>query len=73
VSSASRAAVGTYTVTFDADVSACAYTATVIGGETQQGFATVEPVDARTLHVRTRAAATDNPPADRSFHLVATC
>ena len=73
VSSASRSALGTYVVTFDSDVSGCAYTATVIGGETQPGFATVEPVDARTLRVRTRAAATDNPAADRSFHLVATC
>ena len=72
-SSSSRSAVGTYAVTFDADVSGCAYTATVIGGEAQQGFATVEPVDARTLRVRTRAAATDTPAADRSFHLVATC
>jgi hypothetical protein len=73
VTETSRSAPGTYQVTFDADVSACAYTATVIGGETQLGFATVEPVDARTVRVRTRAAAADNPPADRSFHLVATC
>jgi hypothetical protein len=68
-----RSAVGTYLVTFDADLSACAYSATVVGGETQLGFATVEPVDARTVRVRTRAAAGDNPAADRSFHLVASC
>ena len=67
-------AVGTYTVTFDADVSACAYSATVIGGESELGFATVEPVDARTLRVRTRAAADGQParPTARSTSS-ATC
>jgi hypothetical protein len=73
VASAGRTAVGTYTVTFDADVNACAYSATIIGGEGELGFATVEPVDARTLRVRTRQAAGDNPAADRAFHLIATC
>ena len=73
VAATGRTAVGTYLVTFDADVSACAYSATVIGGEGELGFATVEPVDARTLRVRTRQAAGDNPAADRAFHLVATC
>jgi hypothetical protein len=73
VAATGRTAVGTYLVTFDADVSACAYTATVIGGEGELGFATVEPVDARTLRVRTRQAAGDNPAADRAFHLVVSC
>jgi hypothetical protein len=74
VSAASRTATGTYTVTFDGDVvSLCAYSATVIGGETQIGFATVEPVDATTLRVHTRQAAGDSPAADRSFHLIVTC
>ncbi len=72
-SAASRTATGTYTVTFDGNVSLCAYSATVIGGDTQIGFATVEPVDATTLRVRTRQAAGDSPAADRSFHLIATC
>ena len=49
------------------------HSATVIGGEGELGFATVEPADARTLRVRTRQAAGDNPAADRAFHLVATC
>jgi hypothetical protein len=70
---ATRTALGTYTVTFAQEVSGCAYSATIIGGEGQLGFATIEPVDATTLRVRTRAAAADNPAADRSFHLVATC
>jgi hypothetical protein len=73
-SAASRTATGTYTVTFDGDVvSLCAYSATVIGGDTQIGFATVESVDATTLRVHTRQAAGDSPAADRSFHLIATC
>jgi len=70
---ASRTAVGTYTVTFASDVNACAYSATVIGGEGELGFATVEPVDARNLRVRTAQRAGDNPLADRAFHLVAFC
>jgi hypothetical protein len=72
-SAAARTATGTYTVTFAEDVSRCAYSATVIGGDTQIGFATVEPVDATTLRVRTRQAAGESPAADRSFHLIATC
>ena len=77
-SAVARDAAGVYRVTFGSDVNACAYAATVIGGEAAQGFAAVEPVDARTLRVRTHAA-TDagtggpNPLADRAFHLVATC
>jgi hypothetical protein len=70
---ASRTALGTYTVSFSADVSRCAYTATVVGDQTRLGFATVEPVDATTLRVRTRQAGADNGAADRTFHLVATC
>jgi hypothetical protein len=70
---AARTAVGTYTVSFSADVSRCAYTATVVGGEAQLGFATVEPVDTTTLRVRTRSAGADNAAADRTFHLVASC
>ena len=60
-------------MTFAEDVSRCAYSATVIGGDMQLGFATIEPVDATTLRVRTRQAAGDSPAADRSFHLIATC
>ena len=71
--SATRNGTGDYTVAFTDDISKCAYTATVIGGAGQLGFASVEPVDAKTLRVRTNQAATDNPPADRTFHLVVTC
>jgi hypothetical protein len=69
---AARAAVGVYDVTFDADVNTCAYTATVVGGETAGGFAFVEPTGARTVRVRTRSADA-SAPADRAFHLVAIC
>jgi hypothetical protein len=74
--SATRASAGIYTVVFTDDVSKCAYTATVIGGDGGEGFATVNPVDAKTLQVRTRAANSAggaNDPADRTFHLVVTC
>jgi hypothetical protein len=76
--SATRAAAGVYTVTFAGDVSKCAYTATVIGGEGAEGFASVSPVaaDVKSLQVRTRAANSSggiNDLADRTFHLVATC
>jgi len=72
--SATRTAEGQYTVVFTDDVSKCAYQATVIGGtDDTEGFASVNPADARTLQVRTRAATAANGAADRQFHLVVTC
>jgi hypothetical protein len=70
---ATRTAPGTYTVTFAEDITACAYSATVIDVEGGAGFATIDPVNATTLRVHTRAAGGDNPPANFSFHLIATC
>jgi len=74
---AARESTGVYSVTFGSDVNACAYSATVIGGEDAQGFAAVEPVSARVLRVRTRAASDGgdgvNDLADRAFHLTAVC
>ena len=70
---ATREALGQYLVTFGADISRCAYNATVIGGPGELGFASVEAVSAQSLRVRTRQAAADNPAADRGFHLLATC
>ena len=35
--------------------------------------ATVQPVDAKTLRIRVRQAATDNPLADRGFHVTVIC
>jgi len=76
-SAVAREATGIYAVTFGSDVNACAYSATVIGGEDAQGFAAVEPVSARVLRVRTRAASDGgdgvNDLADRAFHLTAVC
>jgi len=71
VDSAAHDATGVYTVVFGADVSGCAYNATVIDDGTAPGFATVQAVDAKTLRVRTRQA--DNSLADRAFHLTAVC
>lgn len=73
VTAAAREGVGVYRVTFAADVNTCAYSATVIGGTGDLGFATVEPVDARNVRVRTAQRAGDNAFADRAFHLVAYC
>jgi hypothetical protein len=70
---AARESVGTYRVTFGSDINTCAYSATVIGGQGDLGFATIEPVDARNLRVRTAQRAGDNAFADRAFHLVAYC
>ena len=70
---ATREGVGVYRVTFGEDINTCAYSATVIGDANSQGFATIEPVDARNLRVRTAQRAGDNPLADRTFHLVANC
>jgi hypothetical protein len=73
VASATRESTGIYSVVFNDDVSKCAYSATVVEDGTQQGFATVQPVDAKTLRVRVRQAAADNPLANRGFHLTAIC
>jgi hypothetical protein len=70
---ATRDDVGTYRVTFAADVVNCAFSATVVGGPGELGFATVEQVDARNVRVRTAQRAGDNAIADRAFHLVTYC
>jgi hypothetical protein len=70
---AAREGLGQYLVTFGGDISKCAYSATVIGGEGALGFASIEPVSATQLRVRTRQAAADNPAADRAFHLLVNC
>jgi hypothetical protein len=72
-SAASRTAPGVYEVTFAEDVSACAYSVTVVDAEGEVGFASVDPASATTLRVRTRAAGADNPAVNSAFHLIATC
>ena len=72
VASATHDSTGTYTVVFNTDVSKCADNATVIDDGTAPGFATVQPVDAKTLRVRVRRA-TDGALIDRGFHITATC
>ena len=73
VDSAAHESTGIYRVAFTGDVTNCAYSATVVEDGTQQGFATVQPVDAQTLRVRVRQASADNPLADRGFHLTVVC
>jgi hypothetical protein len=71
-SAASPEGTGVYLVTFNRDVTACAYNATVIGGAGAVGFASVEPVGAQSLRVRTFDVA-GPAAADRAFHLTAIC
>jgi hypothetical protein len=72
VASAAHESTGVYSVVFDNDVTKCAYNATVVEDGTQQGFASVQQVDAKTLRVRIHRAS-DNALADRGFHITATC
>lgn len=69
-----RSGAGQYRVTFNAPVTACGYSATVLGSATSAGTANVAPVagQANQLDVFTRAGS-DNDLADRSFHLIANC
>jgi hypothetical protein len=64
---------GVHLVAFNRDVTACAYSATVIGDAASSGFASVEPVGTQSLRVRTFDQAGANPAADRAFHLTAIC
>jgi hypothetical protein len=73
VAGASRESTGTYAVIFTNDVSKCAYEATVVEDGTDQGFASVQAVDGKTLRVRVHSASSGNPLADRGFHITATC
>ncbi len=72
VASATRTATGTYTVTFEADVSKCAHSVTVVGAAAAGGFGWVESIDAKNLRVHTRQADA-GAQADRAFHLTTTC
>lgn len=71
--SASRTGEGVYTVRFADSIASCAYTATVISEGGSQGFASIEPLNANELRVRTAQRAGDNPNVDRAFHLVVNC
>jgi len=73
VAAAVRESDGTYRVTYLADVVNCAFSATVVGGPGDLGFAVVEQVDPRNVRVRTAQRAGDNQIADRAFHLVTYC
>jgi hypothetical protein len=71
---AARTAAGVYTVTFSANIGSCAYNATPASAT--PATATVEPIDANNLRVRTFAddGVSGVPAAaDSDFHLTVTC
>ena len=77
VAQAQRTAEGRYAVTFNRDVRACTYVAT-IGDESTAatGSGTVSvasnPVNPNSVNVRT-ARADNDVQRDRSFHLIVAC
>jgi len=68
--SATQSGTGRYQVTFDADVSACAYSATEVT-LTDFGAAAVAPVSAKVLEVDTHDAG--GALANRDVHLTVVC
>jgi hypothetical protein len=77
-SAATRTAEGTYTVTFDGDVSACAFTATQTETGDDAGATVVQLIAPTQIRVRTRdgGGANGQAPNDTSnhpFHLVVNC
>jgi hypothetical protein len=66
---ASRTAAGVYSVTFSPDITSCASTASAASATPV--IATVQPVDAHTITVRTFSDA--GAAADSDFHLTVTC
>jgi hypothetical protein len=78
VTASARTGEGTYTVTFDQDLSNCAITATE-SQYTDAGAAAAQlGADKKTVTVRTRSGggadgSNATPPTDRPFHITATC
>ena len=70
---AARPAVGVYSVTFRSNIGSCAYNATPASAT--PATATVEPVDANNVRVRTFVDDAGGVPAaaDTDFHLTVTC
>ncbi len=80
VASSRRTGVGTYEVVFDKDVSGCALTATQSTTDTPGAIGLSLGADKKTVTVATRSAVvvnaapvTEAAPADKPFHIVATC
>ena len=77
--SASRTSEGNYSVVFDSDISKCAYTATEVRFDENNGAVAVElQPDNKTLKVRTRNGGGPDGTgptnvADKPFHLVVNC
>ena len=75
---ANRVGAGNYSVTFNADITNCAYSGTQVRFDEDNGATAVERTDATTLRVRTRAGGgTDGlgatAPADKPFHVTVIC
>jgi len=67
-----RASAGVYNVVFDADVTKCSKTATIVGGT--PGFVTTDAgANAQTVTVRTFDTAATPAATDHSFNLTVTC
>jgi hypothetical protein len=78
VASAARTAAGTYQLVFDADASACVLTATEQQTDDAGAVGVQLGADKKTVTVVTRAGGgvdgtAPTAPADRPFHLQATC
>ena len=71
ISSASQTATGTYTVTFSANVSACAINATVVDASSP-GTVSVAPVNTTTFTVTTYSIVA-GAAANRAFNITAIC
>ncbi|UUY03002.1 hypothetical protein LRS13_20335 [Svornostia abyssi] len=70
ITSATRTAAGTYTVTFSSDVSACALNATVVDAA-NNGDVAIAPNSATVYTVTTRTIG--GVVADRAFHITSLC
>ena len=75
--SATRTALGRYQVTFERNVSACSYTASVglpgSSGTELFGTVSVAPKSGKPKAVFVETFDTSGAPADRGFHLIVAC
>lgn len=71
-----RAGTGTYAVTFDRNVSGCAYSATIgnpVDGTPPTGQITATPLNSNANAVYVTTHLSDGTLSDRPFHLAVTC
>jgi len=68
-----KTGTGVYTVTFEGDVSACAYQATQTTSDAVPGTISANSVEGSANVVQVRTFDEADVPADRQFHLTVTC